>query len=224
MLKGKVAIVTGSTSGIGLGIARALAGQGANIVLNGFGDAGEIETIRSEIEREHGVRAVYHGADMAKRRRSRGMVAATGDELGGVDILVNNAGIQHVAPVEEFPAEKWDAIIAINLSAAFHAIARRGAAMKRARLGPHRQHRLGPRPGRLGAQGGLRRGQARAGRADQGGRRSRPPQRRHLQRDLPGLGAARRWSRSRSRRRGREGHQPATQATADAAGREAAVA
>jgi 3-hydroxybutyrate dehydrogenase len=121
MLKGKVAIVTGSTSGIGLGIARVLTGQGADIVLNGFGDAGEIEAIRSGIEREHGVRAVYNGADMSKGDAVRGLVAATVETFGRVDILVNNAGIQFTAPVEEFPAEKWDAILAINLSAAFHA-------------------------------------------------------------------------------------------------------
>jgi len=131
MLKGKVAIVTGSTSGIGLGIARVLTGQGADIVLNGFGDAGEIEAIRGSIEREHGVRAVYNGADMSKGDAVRGLVAATVEQLGRVDILVNNAGIQFTAPVEEFPAEKWDAIIAINLSAAFHGIAAAIPQMKR---------------------------------------------------------------------------------------------
>ncbi|MGO4851123.1 SDR family NAD(P)-dependent oxidoreductase, partial [Inquilinus sp. 2KB_12] len=131
MLKGKVAIVTGSTSGIGLGIAKVLSGQGADIVLNGFGDAGEIEAIRAGIEREHGVRAVYDGADMSKGDAVRGLVAATVKKLGRVDILVNNAGIQFTAPVEEFPAEKWDAIIAINLSAAFHGIAAAIPEMKR---------------------------------------------------------------------------------------------
>ena len=131
MLKGKVAIVTGSTSGIGLGIARVLTGQGADIVLNGFGDAGEIEAIRSGIEREHGVRAVYDGADMSKGDAVRGLVAATVERLGRVDILVNNAGIQFTAPVEAFPAEKWDAILAINLSAAFHGIAAAVPQMKR---------------------------------------------------------------------------------------------
>jgi 3-hydroxybutyrate dehydrogenase len=120
MLKGKIAIVTGSTSGIGLGIAKVLAGQGADIVLNGFRDASEIEAIRGGIEREHGVRAVYNGADMSKSDAVRGMVAATVKTLGRVDILVNNAGIQFTAPVEEFPAAKWDAILAINLSAVFH--------------------------------------------------------------------------------------------------------
>jgi 3-hydroxybutyrate dehydrogenase len=123
MLKGRVAIVTGSTSGIGLGVAKVLAGQGADVVLNGFGDASEIEAIRGGIERAHGVRAVYDGADMSKGSAVRSLVAATVEKLGHVDILVNNAGIQFTAPVEEFPAEKWDAILAINLSAAFHGIA-----------------------------------------------------------------------------------------------------
>ena len=123
MLKGKVAIVTGSTSGIGLGIAKVLSGQGADLVLNGFGDAGEIEAIRSGIERDHGVRVVYDGADMSQGDAVRGLIAATVEKLGRVDILVNNAGIQFTAPVEEFPAAKWDAILAINLSAAFHGIA-----------------------------------------------------------------------------------------------------
>ncbi len=131
MLKGKVAIVTGSTSGIGLGIARVLAGQGADIVLNGFGDAGEIGAIRSDIERAHGVRAVYDGADMSKGDAVRGLVAATVEKLGRIDILVNNAGIQFTAPVEEFSAAKWDAILAINLSAAFHGIAASVPPMKK---------------------------------------------------------------------------------------------
>jgi 3-hydroxybutyrate dehydrogenase len=123
MLKGKVAIVTGSTSGIGLGIAKVLAGHGADIVLNGFGDAGEIEAIRAGIERERRVRVVHDPADMSKGAAVRELIAATVGRLGRVDILVNNAGIQFTAPVEEFPAEKWDAILAINLSAAFHGMA-----------------------------------------------------------------------------------------------------
>jgi 3-hydroxybutyrate dehydrogenase len=131
MLKSKVAIVTGSTSGIGLGIARVVARQGADIVLNGFGNAGEIEAIRSGIEREHGVRAVYDGADMSNGEAVRGLVAATIRSLGRVDILVNNAGIQFTAPVEEFPPQKWDAILAINLSAAFHGIAAAVPQMKK---------------------------------------------------------------------------------------------
>jgi 3-hydroxybutyrate dehydrogenase len=123
MLNGKVAIVTGSTSGIGLGIARILAGQGADIVLNGLGDAGEIEEVRSGLEREHRVRVIYDGADMSKGDAVRGLIRSTIAKLGRLDILVNNAGIQFTAPVEEFPAAKWDAILAINLSAAFHGIA-----------------------------------------------------------------------------------------------------
>ena len=123
MLKGKVAIITGSTSGIGLGVAKVLAKQGTDIVLNGFGDAGEIEAIRRGVEREHDVKAHYDGADMSKGEGVRRLIAATVERFGRVDILVNNAGIQFTAPVEEFPPEKWDAILAINLSAAFHGIA-----------------------------------------------------------------------------------------------------
>ncbi|HEY4274483.1 MAG TPA: 3-hydroxybutyrate dehydrogenase [Rhizomicrobium sp.] len=122
MLKGKVALVTGSTSGIGLAIARAYAAQGADIVINGFGDKDAIEKERSGIESDFGVRAHYSGADMSKGDQIAAMVAEAQTKLGGVDILVNNAGIQFVAPIEEFPIEKWDQIIAINLSAAFHAI------------------------------------------------------------------------------------------------------
>jgi 3-hydroxybutyrate dehydrogenase len=131
MLKNKVAIVTGSTSGIGLGIAKVLAGQGADIVLNGFGNPDEIEAIRVGIEREHSVRALYNGADMSKGEAVRGLITATIEKLGRIDILVNNAGIQFTAPVEEFPAEKWDAILAINLSAAFHGIAAAVPQMKK---------------------------------------------------------------------------------------------
>jgi 3-hydroxybutyrate dehydrogenase len=120
MLSGKSAIVTGSTSGIGLGIARGLAAQGANVMLNGFGDAGEIETIRAGLASEHNVKVVYNGADMSNGASIADMMQAASQEFGGVDILVNNAGIQFVAPIEEFPVEKWDAIIAINLSSAFH--------------------------------------------------------------------------------------------------------
>jgi 3-hydroxybutyrate dehydrogenase len=122
MLKGKAAVVTGSTSGIGLGIARALAAQGADMLLNGFGDAGEIERVRKSLADEFGVRVAYSGADMSKPAEIARMIEQGTTELGRVDILVNNAGIQHTSPVEAFPVEKWDAIIAINLSAAFHAI------------------------------------------------------------------------------------------------------
>jgi 3-hydroxybutyrate dehydrogenase len=122
MLKGKNAIVTGSTSGIGIGIARALAADGANVMLNGFGDKAEIEAARAAIEREHKVKALYSAADMSKAAEIATMVREAEQAFGSVDILVNNAGIQHVANIEDFPVEKWDAIIAINLSAAFHAI------------------------------------------------------------------------------------------------------
>jgi 3-hydroxybutyrate dehydrogenase len=120
-MKGKTAIVTGSTSGIGHGIATALAAEGCNILLNGFGPAAEIEQIRSDLAKNHGVKVGYSPADMSKPADIRAMVALAASELGGADILVNNAGIQFTAPVDEFPDDKWDSIIAINLSAAFHA-------------------------------------------------------------------------------------------------------
>jgi 3-hydroxybutyrate dehydrogenase len=116
MLKGKTALVTGSTSGIGLGVALSLARQGVNILLNGFGD---LEGPKSQLE-ALGVRVAYHGADMSKPAEIEAMMAYVTAEFGGCDILVNNAGIQHVAPVDDFPPERWDAIIAINLSSAFH--------------------------------------------------------------------------------------------------------
>src|ERR1700758_5490892 len=122
MLKGKSAVVTGSTSGIGLAIARALAKEGADVTINGFGDAKAIETERAGIEKEFGVKAFYNGADMSKGADVEAMIAETQAKIGTGDILVNNAVIQHVSPIEEFPPEKWDAIIAINLSSAFHAI------------------------------------------------------------------------------------------------------
>jgi len=120
MLKGKIAIVTGSTSGIGLGIAQALAADGADIVLNGFGDAGAIEAVCADI-RARGVRVAHSAADMSKPAEIAGMIEFATRELGGADILVNNAGIQFTAPVDEFPVDRWDAILAINLSAVFHA-------------------------------------------------------------------------------------------------------
>ncbi|WP_310496182.1 3-hydroxybutyrate dehydrogenase [Sandarakinorhabdus sp.] len=118
-LKGKSAVVTGSTSGIGLAIARALAGQGCNVMINGFGDPGAIETERAALA-AHGVDARHHGADMSKPAEIAAMMAEAAAAFGNVDILVNNAGIQFVSPVEDFPLEKWDAILAINLSSAFH--------------------------------------------------------------------------------------------------------
>jgi len=121
-LTGRTAVITGSTSGIGLGIARSLAAAGAKVMLNGFGDAAEIEQIRADLEKEAGVAVAYSGADMSKPEQIRAMVAEAVDKLGPVDILVNNAGIQHVQPIEEFPEAKWNAVIAINLSSSFHTI------------------------------------------------------------------------------------------------------
>ncbi|MDD1518176.1 MULTISPECIES: 3-hydroxybutyrate dehydrogenase [Bradyrhizobium] len=120
VLAGKVALVTGSTSGIGLGIARALAASGADIVLNGLGVASEIGRTREQIAAEFGVKASYSPADMTRPKSIAEMIAATVAQSGRLDILVNNAGIQHVAPLDRFPVEKWDQILAINLSSAFH--------------------------------------------------------------------------------------------------------
>ncbi len=121
-IKGKAAIITGSTSGIGVGLAKALAAQGADILLNGFGDAAEIARLRDTLATTHGIRVGYSGADLSKPAAVTAMVEQAIAEMGGVDILINNAGIQHTAPVQQFPVERWDAILAINLSAAFHAI------------------------------------------------------------------------------------------------------
>jgi 3-hydroxybutyrate dehydrogenase len=134
-LAGRSAIVTGSTSGIGLGIAQALAGAGANLVLNGFGDAKEIERIRGELAERHRVDVAYDGADLTRADAVVEMVRAAERRFGAVDILVNNAGIQFVAPIEEFPAQKWDQILALNLSAAFHSIRTAFAGMKERRWG-----------------------------------------------------------------------------------------
>ena len=122
MLKQKSAVVTGSTSGIGLGIARAMAQSGADVMLNGFGEAQAIEFMRAELQRQYGVKVRYSSADMSRPDQIRAMVELARAEFGKVDIIVNNAGIQHVAPVEEFPDDKWDAVLAINLSSAYHLI------------------------------------------------------------------------------------------------------
>jgi 3-hydroxybutyrate dehydrogenase len=134
-LKSRSALVTGSTSGIGLACARALAAEGANVCLNGFGPVDEIETARAAIEREFGVRCIYNGADMTKPAEIAAMVGAAEAAFGAVDILINNAGIQFVSPIEDFPGEKWDQIIAINLSSAFHGIKAVTPGMKRRKWG-----------------------------------------------------------------------------------------
>ncbi len=134
-LKGKTALVTGSTSGIGLGYAKALAGEGANVMINGFGDAAEIEKERAGLEALSGGKALYSDADMTKPASIAAMVATCADQLGGPDIVINNAGIQFVSPIEDFPDEKWDAIIAINLSSAFHVIKAALPGMKAKRWG-----------------------------------------------------------------------------------------
>jgi len=131
----KTAIVTGSTSGIGLGIATALAETGINLMLNGFGDAAEIETLRAGLAAKHNIKVGYSGADMSKPAEIAGLVATTAETMGSVDILVNNAGIQFTARIEDFPDAKWDAVIAINLSAAFHAIKAAVPLMKQAGWG-----------------------------------------------------------------------------------------
>jgi 3-hydroxybutyrate dehydrogenase len=131
ILKGKTAVVTGSTSGIGLACARAFAGAGTNIALNGIGAPVDVERERSAIENDFGVKAVYSPADMSKPTEIAQMIALAEETFGRVDVLVNNAGIQHVSPIEEFPVDKWDAIIAINLSSAFHAIRAAVPGMKR---------------------------------------------------------------------------------------------
>ncbi|NOX83432.1 MAG: SDR family NAD(P)-dependent oxidoreductase, partial [Alphaproteobacteria bacterium] len=129
------AIVTGSTSGIGEGIATAFAAEGWNVMLNGFGDASEIEALRAELEENYGVKVLYNGADMTKPEEIRSLIKEAEASFGQVDVLVNNAGIQHVSPIEEFPDAKWDAIIAINLSSAFHTIKAVMAGMKQRGFG-----------------------------------------------------------------------------------------
>ena len=187
-LSGKVALVTGSTSGVGSGIARALADSGAHVMLNGFGDKALIDALIANIGSQCRVKVSHSGADMSKPGEIEAMVSQAVGELGGVDILVNNAGVQHVAPVEEFPVDQWDAVIAINLSAAFHAIRAALPTMKDRHWG--RIVNIASTHGLVGSvpQGGVRRGEARHRRADQGGRAGNRDHRHHLQRDLSGLG------------------------------------
>jgi 3-hydroxybutyrate dehydrogenase len=135
VLKHKSAIVTGSTSGIGLGIARAFAAQGADVLLNGFGPADEIEATRAALEREFGVKVRYSGADMSQPEQIRALAEFARAEFGRVDIVVNNAGIQHVAPIEDFDEAKWNAVLAINLSSAFHLVKAVVPGMKAQRFG-----------------------------------------------------------------------------------------
>jgi 3-hydroxybutyrate dehydrogenase len=135
MLAQRTALVTGSTSGIGLGIARAFAQQGADIMLNGFGDAAQIETLRAGLEREHRVRVAFCGADLGRPADVRALAEATLAAFGKLDILVNNAGIQHVAPIEDFDDERWDAVLAVNLSSSFHLIKALVPQMKARRSG-----------------------------------------------------------------------------------------
>ncbi|NEX61872.1 3-hydroxybutyrate dehydrogenase [Noviherbaspirillum galbum] len=119
-LQGKTALVTGSTSGIGLGMARKFAAEGANIVFNGFGDPNDIKAVQESVQSEYGVKTAYHNADMSKPAEIEAMMRHAAEQFGAVDVLVNNAGIQHVANIEDFPVDRWDAIIAINLTSAFH--------------------------------------------------------------------------------------------------------
>jgi 3-hydroxybutyrate dehydrogenase len=135
MKSGKTALVTGSTSGIGLEIAREFAKQGTNLVLNGFGNAQEIETLRAGLAKEHKIEVIYSAADLSKPAEIAQMMTLAEGKFGGVDILVNNAGIQFVSPIEEFPTEKWDAILAINLTGAFHATRLAVPSMKKKKWG-----------------------------------------------------------------------------------------
>ena len=170
MTQGRNAVVTGSTSGIGLGIAKALAAAGMNVMLNGFGDADQIQTHRLRIAETHGVETDYSDADMTVPEEIGAMVEKTRARFGTVDVVVNNAGIQHVSPIESFPVEKWDAVLATNLSAAFHTTRATLEAMKARGWGRIVNIASAHGLGRLALQGRLRRRQARPARAHQDGR------------------------------------------------------
>src|SRR5207249_5541156 len=135
MFKGQTALVTGSSSGIGLGIATALAAKGANVILNGFGDAAAIEKLRAKLAADHGVKVRYDGADLSQQGPIEAMIGKAIAEFGAIDILVNNAGIQQVAPIDEFPVDKWNTILALNLTASFHTIRLALPAMKSKKRG-----------------------------------------------------------------------------------------
>ena len=186
-LEGRVALVTGSTSGIGLGIAQALAARGAMIVLNGFGDPEAIGQLCRELGARHEVSVTYDGADLMDAEAIHAMVERSGRAMGPVDILVNNAGIQHVAPIETFPPEKWNAILALNLTRRVPRHPGGAAGDEAARLGTDRQYCLGARPGRLAVQGRLCRRQARRGRLHQGDGAGGGRGGHHLQCGLPRL-------------------------------------
>ena len=197
-LEGRNAVVTGSTSGIGLAIAETLAQQGSNVMLNGLGDASEIEQTRQKLARSTNRKIGYSAANMREPRQVSAMIDAAREAFGSVDILINNAGIQHVAPVDEFPEDKWDAITGHQSFGGLSRCQSGPARDERERLGPHRQCRLRPRPDRLALQVGLCRRQARHRRLHQSDRAGDRRGRHHLQCHLPRLCAARRWSRSRS--------------------------
>ncbi|GHK51047.1 3-hydroxybutyrate dehydrogenase [Klebsiella pneumoniae] len=182
-LHGKTALVTGSTSGIGLGIAKELAQAGAQVILNGFGDSSHARAEVAALGKIPG----YHDADLRDVGQIEAMMRYAESTFGGVDIVINNAGIQHVAPVEQFPVDKWNDILAINLSSVFHHP--HGAAGMRQRNWGHHQHCLSAWPGGVEREIGLRRRQARGGRADQNRGHGNRAQRHHLQRHLPRLGA-----------------------------------
>ena len=189
MLKGKTALVTGSTSGIGLATARALAQDGANVMLNGFGDKAEIEKIRTGIEKDFGVKARYSAADMTKPAEIAEMVRTTEKEFGTLDVLVNNAGIQYVANIEDFPIEKWDAVIATNLSSSFHTIRAAVPGMKARKWG--RIINIASAHGLVASVQKVAYvvGQARTCGPHQSGRDGKRQRRRDLQRHMSGLGA-----------------------------------